>query len=69
MGVTSLFLNASSGIRDDALDEVLEMDIESKELKFSIRPLEIAQDEASVSIIVCDISLLDKSMLHQAFAL
>ena len=64
MGVTSLFLNASGGIPDDASDEALEMDTESEELEFSIRPIEIAQDEASMSTIVGDISLLDKSMLY-----
>ena len=47
----------------NVLNEALEMDIESKELVFFIRPLEIAKDEASMCTIISDIFLLDKTMI------
>ena len=44
-------------------NEALEMDTESEELAFFIRPLKIAKNEASVCTIIGDISLLDRSMI------
>ena len=39
------------------LNEALEMDTESEELAFFIRPLEITKDEASICTIIGNISM------------
>ena len=49
MGVTSLFLNASGGIPNDAPDEAMEMDVMSEEHEPPIHSLVVTQDEASMS--------------------
>ena len=59
MGVDSSLDEAQGNV----LNEALEMDTESEELAFFIRPLEITEDEASVCTIIGDISLLDRSMI------
>ena len=59
MGVDSSLDEAQGNV----LNEALEMDTESEELVFFIRPLEIAKDEASTCTIIGDIFLLDKTMI------
>ena len=59
MGVDSSLDEAPGNV----LNEALEMDTESEELVFFIRPLEIAKDEASMCTIISDIFLLDRSMI------
>ena len=45
------------------LNEALQMDTESEELAFFIRPLEIAKNEIFVCTIISDIFFLDRSMI------
>ena len=59
MGADSSFNEALCNV----LNKALEMNTESEELAFFIRPLEIAKDEASVCTIIGDIFLLDRSMI------